>query len=167
MDVLSVDVLKMLPWILALLIGAAVYFIYFRKWYSAAIGAAFTFVVAALGIGMYILLHATDTRWSGQEVIQAPKVSETPLIGQSLEPLGTFLNQTANSINYAAAFQHAFPVAWEFFMLALYGLIPLAISLAIAGVMSHLRTLLLEKKVDLLTKAVNEQRLKDGLPPVK
>ena len=183
MDVLSIEGFKILAFVLALVVGAGVYVGFFRKWYWALVGAAFTFVVTTAGVGLYILLHVTDPRWSGgqEPFIQAPKVSETPLIGQYLEPLGTFLNQTASSINDAVAFQHALPVAWEFFSLSLFGLVVFVSAMIVALVMSKLQSLLLEKKVielqrqnnsqkgqiGELTQAVNELRAGQGLPPLE
>jgi hypothetical protein len=175
MDVLSIDGFKILIWVLALLVTVGVYFGFFRQRYWALVSGAFTFIATAAGIGLYILMHVTDPRWSGnQQVIgQPPKLSETPIIGQYLEPLGTFLNQTASSINDFVAFQHALPVAQEFFAYALWGFVAFVPLMILALVMSRLQPLLLEKKVkeqqaDLkrLTRAVNDLRAEQGLSPL-
>ena len=181
MDVLSVESLKYLAAIPALVVGVSIYFVYFRDRYWALASAVFAYTLTVLGIGLYILSHATDPRWSGQELVQAPKISDTPIIGKALEPLGTFLNQTADSVNYAAAFQHAFPVAWDFFVLAFVGLIIFAAAALVAMVMSKLQTRLmknevktlkkqnneLQDKVGKLTKAVNELHAMNGMPPLE
>jgi hypothetical protein len=180
MDVLSVESFKYLAVIPALLVGVLVYFVYFRDKYWALASAVFAYTLAVLSVGLYILSHATDPRWSGQELVQAPKISDTPIVGKALEPLGAFLNQTADSINYAAAFEHAFPVAWDFFTLAFAGLIGFAAAVLVAMTVSKLQTRLMKNEVKTLkrqnnelqgvvsklTKAVNEQRAINGLPPL-
>jgi len=181
MDVLSVESFKYLAAIPALLVGVVVYFVYFRDRYWALAGAVFAYTLTVLCIGLYILSHATDPRWSGQELVQAPKVTDTPIVGQALESLGVFLNQTADSINYAAAFEHAFPVAWDFFILAFVGLMVFAAAALVAMTMSKLQTRLmknevktlkkqnneLQGKVGKLTKAVNELYARNGQPPLE
>lgn len=169
MDVLSIEGFKILAVIVALMVGVGVYFLYFRKWYWGLVGAAFTYVLAMVVAGVYVLLHINDPRWSsGKEpLLEAPKVSEAPIIGQYLEPLGAFLNNTANTINDFVAFQHALPVAQDFFTLALWGLAVLLPALIVATVMSRLQPLLLEKEVDKLKKAINEMRVASGQDPLK
>ena len=172
MDVLSgvsVEGFKILAVIAGLVVGVGIYFLYFRKWYWGLASAVFTYVIVTAGAGLYVLLHINDPRWSaGKEpLLEAPKVSEAPLIGQYLEPLGDFLNSTANSINDFVAFRHALPVAQEFFTFALWGLIIFVPVMITALVMSRLQPLLLENKVKLLTKAVNELRIASGQKPLK
>lgn len=172
MDVLSgvsVEGFKILAVILALLAGVGIYFGFFRKWYWAIVGAVFVFTISTAGAGLYVLLHVNDSRWSADKepFLEAPKVSETPFIGQYLEPLGAFLNNTANSINDFVAFQRALPIAQDYFTLALWGLVILFPVMIVALVMSRLQPLLLEKRVDELKKAVNEMRVANGQKPLK
>lgn len=141
MDVLSgigVEGLKTLAVILATIVGLGLFFGFVRKWQWALCAAVFTYMVTTVGTGVYVLMTIGDPRWStGKEpLLQAPSISDTPMIGQWMAPLDAFLGEAATSINELVAFRHAFPVAQDFFALAgwaLLLLIPLVIAALIVS----------------------------------
>lgn len=176
MDVLSgisVETFKILVVAVALLVGVGVFFSFYKKWQWALFGAVMTYALATAGVGTYILLHINDPRWSvGKEpLVTAPSITNTPVIGQYLEPLNGFLNNTAASINELAAFRHALPLAQEFFALAgwaLLALIPLGV---IALFVSHLQdaheSLRQRQGLRRLERGLNDIRSQLGMGPLK
>ena len=135
---IAIDWFKILSFVVALVVGAGLILTFRRKWQWGIVGAVAAYMVATAGVGIYILLHVNDSRWSaGKEpLLQAPSFSDTPLVGPSLEPLDGFLSDTASSINELVAFRHAIPVAQEFFGLAgwaFLALIPLTLVAVVIG----------------------------------
>jgi hypothetical protein len=175
MDVLSgisVDTLKFLGFVIAGLISIGVYFAFFKKWQWALVGAVFTYLIWTTGIGLYVLLHVNDPRWSGEETsLQAPAIADTPIIGQYMQPLNDFLNSTASSINDFVAFQHALPVAQEFFGLAGWALAILVPVVLFAVIYSRIQAAIesaqQKDKMKKMKAAIRELQEINGLDPLK
>jgi hypothetical protein len=176
MDVLSgisVETFKILIVAVAVLVGGGVVFGFFRKWQWALFGAVFTYAVAAAGVGIYILLHINDPRWSaGKEpLLKAPSITDAPLIGQYLEPLNGFLNDTAISVNELVAFRHALPLAQEFFGLAGWALLALLPLAAIGFFVSRMQTarqsLHQQQELRRLQRGLDDVRARLGMDPLK
>lgn len=135
---ISIEWFKILSFVMAAVVGAGLILAFRRKWQWGIVGAVAAYMVATAGVGIYILLHISDPRWSADKdpLLQAPSFSDTPLVGPSLEPLDGFLNDAASSINELAAFRHAIPIAQEFFGLAGWAfliLIPLTLAAIVIG----------------------------------
>lgn len=128
----SVDGFKILAVMVALLVGIGVFYGFFKRWYWALFATVFTYMIVTAGIGVYVLMHINDARWSVGKapLLQAPSMGNTPVIGEMMRPLDDFMRDTAMSINELVSFRHALPVAQDFFALsgwALLALIPVAI----------------------------------------
>ena len=156
---ISVDGFKVIAVVLAALVGAGVYLGFFRKWYWALFAVTFTYMVVSAGIGVYVLMHFTDPRWSmGKEpLLQAPAVGDTPVVGELLRPLEGFLQDAATSINDLAAFRHALPVAQEFFALAGWALLLLIPVTIMALAVSRFKQATMFLRVERLVAKVNAQ----------
>lgn len=125
MDVLggiSVEAFKILAVVVALLVGAGILLSSAKAWHWAIVGAVASYMVITAGIGMYVMMHISDPRWSvGKEpLIVAPSISETPIIGPQLEPIDNFMGNAATKLNELLSIQYALPVASEFFNQAIW-----------------------------------------------
>lgn len=123
MDILSgvsLDWLKYLTWIAAIAAGVLTVFLSPRRPDLAALRAVIVFMVASAGAGIYILNHVGDSRWDSkaEDRFNAPPLTETPMVGQFMEPLDSFLGGVVGTVNQMVDFQAAFPVAMEFFVAA-------------------------------------------------
>lgn len=123
MDVLSgvsLDWLKALTWIAAITVGLLVIFLNPRRFDLAALRAVLVFMVASAGAGIYVLNHVGDSRWSSraEDRFNAPTLRETPMVGQFMEPLDSFLGGVVGTVNQVVDFQAALPVATEFLVAA-------------------------------------------------
>lgn len=135
MDVLagiSGDGLRILPWVAAIAFALVAVVCRPRRFHLAALGAVLLFAALNAGIGVYVLNHVGDARWSagGESRLSAPSFSGTPLVGQFLGPLDSALNQVVGGVNEFLMFKHALPVALDFFAAAGWSLLvsfPLAI----------------------------------------
>jgi hypothetical protein len=140
---ISIDGLSAVTWILALVVGLAMYLWHPRKRLShppkylrharkllgAALGAVATFIAANVASGIYVVAHPRDPRWSDDAPLSAPSLSDAPMIGQHLEPLDSLMDDVVARINDLRDFQQAVPVALDFFTAAGWGClagIPLA-----------------------------------------
>jgi hypothetical protein len=176
MDVLSdisVETFKILAVGLAVLVGVGVFFGFFKKWQWALFGAVFAYMATTAGVGLYILLHINDPRWSaGREpLLKAPSISDTPIIGQYLEPLNGFLDNTATSINELTAFRYALPVAQEFFGLAGWAFLALlpvtALALFVSRIQAANQATRQRQELRRLRIALDETRRHVGMDPLK
>lgn len=135
MDVLagiSGDGLRILPRVAAIAFALVAAVWRPRRFHLAALGAVLLFAALNAGIGVYVLNHVGDARWSvrGESRLSAPSFSGIPLVGQFLGPLDSALNQVVGGVNDFLAFKQALPVALDFFAAAGWALLasfPLAI----------------------------------------
>lgn len=141
MDVLSgvsLDWLKSFTWIAAIAAGLLTVFLNPRRFDLAALRAALVFMAASAGAGVYILNHVGDPRWSSkaEDRLNAPALRETPMVGQFMEPLDSFLGGVVGTVNQVVDFQAALPVAMEFFVAAGWALaisLPLGLAALVGG----------------------------------
>lgn len=119
----------------------AVYLLVFGilRWRSlhwTALGSVVLFAALNAGVGIYVLGHIGDSRWSagGEPSLSAPSFSGTPVVGEYLAPLDSALQSVIGGVNEFLAFKHALPVALEFFATSGWALlvsVPLAVVAAI------------------------------------
>jgi hypothetical protein len=171
---ISVEWFKVIAAIGSLLIGVAVYFSFFKRWYWAIVAAVFTYMVFTAGIGVYVLMHITDPRWSvGRDpLLQAPSLGGTPVIGEMMRPLDDFLRDMATSVNELTSFRHALPVAQDFFALAGWSLLVLVPVAIMALAISRFKSATLFLRVERLATTVRElsaevERLTQQIPSVQ
>jgi len=168
---ISVEGFKVAAAVGSLLIGVAVYFGFFRRWYWAIFAAIFTYMILTAGVGVYVLMHITDPRWSvGRDpLLQAPSLGGTPVIGERLLPLDDFLRDMATSVNEFTSFRHALPVAQDFFALAGWSLLALVPVAIMALAISRFKSATLFLRFDRLAATVRElsaevEKLKQQIP---
>jgi hypothetical protein len=132
---ISIEGFSAVIWILTIVVGLAVYLWHPRKrlWHprkylrhvrkllGAALGAVATFIAANVASGIYVVAHPRDPRWSDDAPLSAPSLSDTPMIGQHLEPLDSVMDDVVARINDVRDFQQAIPVALDFFAAAGWG----------------------------------------------
>ena len=124
MDILagvSTEWLKWLTWIAALASAAVVLLLRRPRRPDLALFAGVqVFIAASLAAGIYVLNHLGEGRWGGDEEakVDPPSLSETPMVGQFLEPLDGTLSGVADVVNEFVDFRAAFPVALDFFVAA-------------------------------------------------
>lgn len=128
----SLDWLRALTWLSAIIMGLLLCLRGLGRVHLAVLGSAVVLAVANIGAGIYVLSHLWDDRWSvgAQDSLDAPSFSGTPVVGQFLVPLDSFLGEVVNTLNEFLDFRAAFPVALEFFDTAGWALLaalPLAI----------------------------------------
>lgn len=141
MDVLagiSSDGLRILPWVAAIAFALVATVLRPRRFHLTALGAVLLFAALNAGVGVYVLNHVGDARWSagGESRLSAPSFSGTPVVGEFLGPLDSALNGVVGGVNDFLAFQQALPVALDFFAAAGWALLasfPLAIVAVAVG----------------------------------
>ncbi len=126
------DELRIFSWVLATVFLLVVGIWRPRNLHWAALGAVLLFAAINAGAGIYVLNHFGDARWSagGEPPLRAPSLSETPVVGQFLDPLDSALNGVVGGVNEFLAFKQALPVALDFFAASGWALLvsfPLAI----------------------------------------
>jgi hypothetical protein len=139
---ISISGLKTLIWSLALGTALLLRFWYPRKLHWAALGAVAVFVAAGIGAGIYALAHPIDPRWPAEAPLSAPSLSGTPLIGEYLKRLDSFMNSVVGGVNDLRGFQQAVPVALDFFTMAGWGClaaVPLGVFALAAGYVEQKR----------------------------
>jgi hypothetical protein len=134
----SLDWLKALTWISAIAVGLLTVFLNRRRFDLAALRSVLVFAVASAGAGVYVLNHVGDSRWGSkaEDRLNAPALTETPMVGQFLEPLDSFLGGVVGTVNQVVDFQAALPVAMEFFVAAGWALaasLPLGLASLVGG----------------------------------
>lgn len=133
---ISIDGLGVVSWILTLVVGLSMYLWYPRKLHWAALGAVGAFIAANIAFGIYVVAHPKDPRWTHDPSLSAPSLSDTPMIGQYLQPLDSLMDSVVAGINDVRDYQQAIPVALEFFATAGWGclaVIPLALFALVAS----------------------------------
>jgi hypothetical protein len=133
----SADWMRALTWLVAILSGLLLFF-WRRRVDLAALGSVIVFMVASAGAGTYVLHHLGDDRWRGGtgNRLTVPSLSETPVVGQFMEPVDSFMESVAGSVNQFLDFQEALPAALDFFVAAGWALLvslPLALLVMIVG----------------------------------
>lgn len=123
MDILagvSSEWLKALTWIAALVCGVALLLWRPKRPELAALAAVLVFMAASVGAGIYVLNHLADGRWGGDKEarLNPPSFSETPVVGQFLEPLDGMMGGVADGVNDFVDFRAALPVALDYFAAA-------------------------------------------------
>jgi hypothetical protein len=117
----SSDWLTYLTWIVALASVAVVLLVRSPRRPDLAVFAGIhVFIAASLAAGIYVLNHLGEGRWGGDKEtrLDPPSLSETPMVGQFLEPLDGALSGLAGAVNEFVDFKAAFPVALDFFVAA-------------------------------------------------
>ncbi|MET1087079.1 MAG: hypothetical protein ABWY04_08155 [Arthrobacter sp.] len=125
MDILagvSSDWLKYLTWIVAAAFAAAALLLRRpRRPDLALLAGVHVFAAASVAAGIYVLNHLGEGRWGGDKEARLeppPPLSETPMVGQFLEPLDGTLRGVADVVNELLDFRAALPVALDFFVAA-------------------------------------------------
>jgi hypothetical protein len=127
----STEWLKALTWITAATAGVAI-LLWRRRLDQAGLAAVVVFMAASAGAGIYVLNHLGDGRWGGdqQAKLSPPPLSDTPVVGNFLEPLEGMLGGVTDGVNEFTDFQSALPVALDFLVAAGWALalsVPLAL----------------------------------------
>ncbi|WP_445156045.1 hypothetical protein ACTWLI_07735 [Arthrobacter sp. Hor0625] len=133
---MSLDNLRLLPWVAAAVFALAAGLWRPRKLHSTAVGAVLLFAALNAATGIYVLNHFGDPRWSGggAQRLSAPSLAGTPVVGQFLQPLDAALNGVVGGVNDFLAFKEALPVALDFLGASGWALLlafPLAVLAAI------------------------------------
>lgn len=112
----SLDNLRLFPWVAAAVFALAAGLWRPRKLHSTAVGAVLLFAAINAAAGIYVLNHFGDPRWSagGAQRLTAPSLEGTPVVGQFLQPLDAALNGLVGGVNDFLAFKEALPVALDF-----------------------------------------------------
>ncbi|MFJ6001701.1 hypothetical protein [Arthrobacter sp. NPDC092385] len=87
-----------------------------RSLHWIALGAVLLFAAFNAAAGIYVLSTFSDSRWSpdGEAPLSAPTLSETPLVGEFLEPLDSAMEGVVGGVNDFRSFQQALPIALGF-----------------------------------------------------
>lgn len=121
---LSRDDLRIFTWIAAAAFLLVAGVVRLRMLHWTVLGSVLLFAALNAGAGIYVLSHVSDPRWSaGEEPLTAPSFSETPLVGQYLDPLDTALNSVVGGVNEFLAFKQALPIALEFLAMSGWALL--------------------------------------------
>lgn len=114
---LSLEDLSVAIWVCVAVFAAVMGIWQRRQLQWVALSSVVLFAVLNAGTGIYVLRTVGDSRWAqeGTVPLSAPSLSETPLIGQYLDPLNSALQSMVGSVNSLVAFQQALPVALDFF----------------------------------------------------
>ncbi len=161
---LSHDVLRILPWVAAIVFGLVAGLWRPRKLHWTALAAVLLFAALNAGAAIYVLNHFDDPRWSsGEEPLSAPSLSDAPVVGDFLGRLDPVLDGVVTSVNEFIAFKQALPVALEFLAASGWALLasfPLAVLAAGVGfTMARRRTAAFDKyraDVDLLKEELEQ-----------
>jgi hypothetical protein len=160
----SHDVLRILPWVAAIVFGLVAGLWRPRRLHWTALAAVLLFAALNAGAAIYVLNHFDDPRWSsGEEPLRAPSLSDAPVVGEFLGRLDPVLDGVVTGVNEFIAFKQALPVALEFLAAsgwALLAAFPLAILAAGVGfTMARRRTAAFDKyraDVDLLKEELEQ-----------
>ncbi|WP_149955233.1 hypothetical protein [Zafaria cholistanensis] len=162
---MSLDNLRTLSWVVPTVLLLAAGLVSWRTLHWSAVGSVLLFAALNVAAGIYILNHLGDPRWSagGEPPLSAPSFSETPMVGQFLEPLDAALNAVVGQVNAFLAFQQGLSVAMEFLAIsgwALLAAFPLALLAVIISYINAQRRAADFKKyratVDLLQEELAE-----------
>ncbi|MGP5013472.1 hypothetical protein ACTXJX_06560 [Glutamicibacter ardleyensis] len=114
---LSLEDLSVAIWVCVAVFAAVMGIWQRRQLQWVALSSVVLFAVLNAGTGIYVLRTVGDSRWAqeGTVPLSAPSLSETPLVGQYLDPINSALQSMVGSVNSLVAFQQALPVALDFF----------------------------------------------------
>lgn len=109
-----------------------------------ALSTVMLFAALNAGAGIYVLNTIGDSRWAtdSSAPLQAPQLTQTPLVGQYLDTLDTALQSMVGGVNSFLAFQQALPVALTFLSRSGWALliaVPLTILVAVLSYQAVLR----------------------------
>ncbi len=163
----SLDVLRISPWIASAVVALGVGFLLRRSFHWIAVGAVLLFAALNAAAGIYVLNHFSDARWSpeGMASLSAPSLAGTPLVGEYLEPLDTALEGVVGGVNDFRAFQQALPITLDFLAVSGWALlvsVPLVIVAAWISFANARR-----RKADVTTYRASVDALRDDLEQVK
>lgn len=122
----SVEWLRALTWLSAIAGGLLLGFWRPRRFDAAALGSVLVFAVASIGAGIYVLSHLGDSRWGGgaeDRLGAAPKLADTPVVGQFLGSLDAAMSGVVDGVNEFIDFRASLPVAVEFLAAAGWALL--------------------------------------------
>ncbi|RJT96924.1 hypothetical protein D6T65_14475 [Arthrobacter frigidicola] len=162
---ISLDVLRILPWVGAIVFALAAGFWRPRKLYWTALASVLLFAALNAGAAIYVLNSFDDPRWSSGKdpSLSAPSLSDTPIVGDYLGDLDSALDDVVGGVNEFLAFKQALPLALEFLAASGWALLasfPLAILAAGIGfTMARRRTAAFDRyraDVDLLKKELEQ-----------
>lgn len=110
------DDLRVFTWIAAAVFALVAGVVRPGRFHWTALGAVLLFAALNAGAGIYVLNHFRDPRWSAgeQPPLTAPSFSETPLVGQFLDPLDDVMGGVVGGVNEFLAFKQALPIALDF-----------------------------------------------------
>ncbi|WP_104180275.1 hypothetical protein [Arthrobacter sp. B0490] len=113
---MSPDALRAFPWIAAAVIALVFGLWRPRSLHWIVLGAVLLFAAFNAAAGIYVLSNFGDSRWSpdGEAPLSAPSLSETPLVGEFLEPLDSAMEGVVGGVNDFRSFQEALPIALDF-----------------------------------------------------
>lgn len=137
----SVEWLRALTWLSAIAGGLLLGFWRPRRLDAAALGSVLVFAVANIGAGIYVLSHLGDSRWGGgaeDRLGAAPKLADTPVVGQFLGSLDAAMSGVVDGVNEFIDFRASLPVAVEFLAAAGWALL-VAVPLGILALMMSYR----------------------------
>ncbi|WP_231938463.1 hypothetical protein [Arthrobacter sp. B6] len=167
MSGISLDWLKALTWIFAIATGLLLALWRQRRLHLAALASVIVFAVTNAGAGIYVLNHVGDPRWGSkaEDRINAPTLTETPMVGRFLGSLEDAIRGVADSVNQFVDFQAALPVAMEFFVAAGWALalaVPLGLAALIVSYADARR-----RKAEFLKYKLQVEELKSELEEIK
>jgi hypothetical protein len=98
---MSVEVLKLLVFVVAIAVGLGMFFIHGRRWQWPVFEAAFTYIIANLALVIYVLSRPLDPRWSaGKETtVDAPDLPQGPVVDIVTNPLSDFFGGVTGNVN--------------------------------------------------------------------
>ncbi|WP_181033691.1 hypothetical protein [Arthrobacter sp. SX1312] len=164
---MGLDVLRILTWVAPTVVALVAGFLLRRSLHWIALGAVLLFAALNAAAGIYVLNHFSDPRWSpeGMASLSAPSLSETPLVGDYLEPLDTALEGVVGGVNDFRAFQQALPVTLDFLATSGWALlvsVPVAIVAAFVSFNNARR-----RKAEFRKYLATVDSLKDELEQIK
>ncbi|WP_434992130.1 hypothetical protein [Arthrobacter sp. Ld5] len=164
---MSVDALHLGTWIVPAVIALVAGFLLQRAVHWIALGAVLLFAALNAAAAVYVLNTFSDARWSpeGQETLSAPSLSETPMVGEFLEPLDSALEGVVGGVNDFRAFQEALPVALDFLALSGWALLVAVPLVVLAGVVSFFKAQ--RRKADFRKYRATVDSLQDELEQIK
>jgi hypothetical protein len=119
---MNTDVLKIVAFGLACLVGIGMFFVHRRRWQWPAFEAAFAYIIVNLVLVFYILSRPLDPRWSAGKAatVNAPDLPNGPVVDIVTNPLSDFFGGVTGNVN---ALVNTGATALDFLVLTAYGLV--------------------------------------------
>lgn len=164
---MSIGVLHIFTWIAPAVVALVAGVLLRRSLHWIAVGAVLLFAALNAAAGIYVLNHFSEPRWSpeGNAPLNAPSLSETPMVGEFLVPLDSALEGVVGGVNDFRAFQQALPIALDFLAASGWALLvsfPLVILAACVSFAKARR-----RKAEFTKYRATVDSLKDELEQVK